>query len=88
MPPHTIPQMDDFVHLVTDIATIYHAAHVETITVELGAHCCVEPAYFREEFQHSAANTLAADAEIVFITNPNPEDKHADDVTLLEIEVV
>lgn len=84
----TIPQMDDFVHMVEDIAHIYHAHHVESITVGLGARCNITPTYFRQHFSSAAEHTLAEDAELIFVASEDTSDKHACDVTLLEIEVV
>ena len=83
----TIPQMDELVHTIEAIAEAHHAHHIEAITLELGACCNVTPTYFREHFLTAAEHTLAEDAELIFVTNADVSDKHAHDVTLLEIEI-
>lgn len=85
---NTIPQMDEFVHIIEDIAQIYHAHHVTSVTIELGALCNISPTYFRQHFTTAAAHSMAQDAELIFINNSDETDRHATDVTLLELEVV
>lgn len=84
----TIPEMDEFIDLIEDIAHIYRAQHVASVTIELGALCNISPTYFRQHFTTAAANSMAADAELIFINNSDETDRYAADVTLLELEVV
>lgn len=83
----TIPEMDEFVHLIEDIAYTYQAQHVAAITIKLGALCHISPTYFRQHFIESAEHTLAEGAELIFFTGEDETERYASDVTLVALEV-
>lgn len=84
---HEHSLMNDLFKKITQIAQSENVTNVSAIHVKIGALAHISPDHFREHFDEMRKGTVAESAEVIITTDDNIHDPHAQDITLISVDI-
>lgn len=84
---HEASLMRDLMRRILDVAAQQGASRVVALHVRLGALSHMDGEHFRYHFEHAAAGTIAAGAEVHAVVDTDIRSPAATDVMLESVEV-
>ena len=84
---HEFSLIRDLMRKITDISRRQNSARVIRVRVKLGAMAHISADHFREHFEEAARGTTAEGAQLEIETNPDQNDRHAQDILLESVDI-
>ena len=84
---HEFSLINDLLKKIESVAREQKAARVTGVKVKLGALSHISAGHFREHFVHAVQNTVAEGAHLEVEQMENPDDPHAQDIWLDNVEL-
>ncbi len=84
---HEFHLMAGLMRKIESIAREHHTKKVTRIKVKLGAFSHISPEHFREHFTFASRGTLAEGSVLEIEACNDPEDPHAQEILLENVEV-
>lgn len=84
---HEISLLQDLITKINSLADEEKAKSVTKVQIELGALAHISAEHLREHFQEAIIGSIAQQAQLDIIENPDFNHPRAQDITLLSIEI-